>query len=133
LKIARNYYAEVVLNPESENWLAQSMPNALTHFNWVALEAMPYMENAPHPQQWLNTLVKKVLAIPGANQKTIFELQAKNWRNNSNIPSQELMGWMRELRIQGALNFGYYPDNPFINQPDVELIKRELSTQSDLN
>jgi len=132
LKIARNYYAEVVLNPESETWLAQSMPNALTHFNWVALEAMPYMENAPHPQQWLNTLVRKVLAIPGANQKTIFELQAKNWHNNTNIPSQELMGWMRELRIQGAVNFGYYPDNPFINQPDVELIKRELSTQSDL-
>jgi biofilm PGA synthesis lipoprotein PgaB len=90
------------------------------------------MENAPHPQEWLNTLVEKVQAIPGANQKTIFELQAKNWRNNTNISNQEIMGWMRELRIQGAVNFGYYPDNPFINHPDLELIKRELSTQSDL-
>lgn len=132
LKIARNYYAEVVLNPESETWLAQSMSNALAHFDWVALEAMPYMEKAPHPQEWLNTLVEKVQAIPGANQKTIFELQAKNWNNNTNISNQEIMGWMRELRIQGAVNFGYYPDNPFINHPDLELIKRELSTQSDL-
>jgi biofilm PGA synthesis lipoprotein PgaB len=132
LKMARNYYAEVALNPESETWLAQSMSNALANFDWVALEAMPYMENAPHPQEWLNTLVEKVQAIPGANQKTIFELQAKNWRNNTNISNQEIMGWMRELRIQGAVNFGYYPDNPFINHPDLELIKRELSTQSDL-
>jgi biofilm PGA synthesis lipoprotein PgaB len=43
------------------------------------------------------------------------------------------MSWMRELRIQGALNFGYYPDNPFTNQPDLEMIKRELSTKTVLD
>jgi len=133
LKMARNYYAEVALNPESETWFAQSMPDALANFDWVALMAMPYMENATYPQQWLDTLVKKVQDIPGANQKTVFELQAKNWKNNTNISNKELMSWMRELRIQGALNFGYYPDNPFTNQPDLEMIKRELSTKTVLD
>jgi len=132
LRIARNYYAEVALNPNSEEWFAQSIPNGIANFDWVALMAMPYMEKASNPKKWLNELVDKTESYPGARPKVIFELQAKNWDANKAIPSQELSGWMRMLRVKGALNFGYYPDDPFTNQPNIDIIKRELSTQSEI-
>ena len=130
LRMSRNYYAQTALNPSSEEWYAQSIPNGLANFDWVAIMAMPYLEKASNPQDWLNELVAKVQAIPGANKKTVFELQARDWAGNKPISNQEIMGWMRQLRIHGAQNFGYYPDDPYANQPDVDLIKRELSTQT---
>jgi biofilm PGA synthesis lipoprotein PgaB len=130
ISLARNYYAEVALNPKSEEWFAQSIPNGLDNFNWVALTAMPYMENASNPQRWLNQLVEKTQIYPEAKKKLVYEFQAKDWRTNKPIPTQELSGWMRSMRIQGILNFGYYPDDQFTNTPKMEILKRELSTRS---
>jgi biofilm PGA synthesis lipoprotein PgaB len=130
ISLARNYYAEVALNPKSEEWFAQSIPNGLDNFNWVALMAMPYMENASNPQRWLNQLVEKTQIYPEAKKKLVYEFQAKDWRTNKPIPTQELSGWMRSMRIQGILNFGYYPDDQFTNTPKMEILKRELSTRS---
>lgn len=132
LRIARNYYAEVALNPNAEEWFAQSIPNGIANFDWVALMAMPYMEKASNPTKWISELVNKTESYPGAKQKVIYELQAKNWKTNKAIPNKELSGWMRMLRVKGALNFGYYPDDPFTNQPNIDIIKRELSTKSEV-
>lgn len=130
LRMARNYYAQTVLNPNSEDWYAQSIPNAIANFDWVAIMAMPYLEKASNPEEWLNELVAKIQDIPGANKKTVFELQARDWDGNRPIPNQEIIGWMRQLRIHGVQNFGYYPDDPYTNQPNIDLIRRELSTQT---
>jgi biofilm PGA synthesis lipoprotein PgaB len=132
LQVSRNYYAETVLNPSSEEWFAQSISNGLANFDWVALMAMPYLEKAKNPNQWLNELVDKVQAYPGAKQKVLYELQAKNWNTDQPIPSKELRAWMRMLRAKGALNFGYYPDDPFANEPKIDIIKQELSTKSEI-
>jgi biofilm PGA synthesis lipoprotein PgaB len=132
LRIARNYYAEVALNPASEEWFAQSMTNGLSNFDGVALMAMPYMEKAVDPIRWLRNLVNKTEKYPQARQKVIYELQAKNWETKKAIPDEELRHWMRMLRIQGALNFGYYPDDPHTNEPKIEVIRKELSTQSEI-
>ena len=89
--------------------------------------AMPYMEKAKNPKKWLESLVDRVQTIPGADRKVIFELQAKDWNRDVYIPNREMNSWMKMLRVKGALNFGYYPDDPFANHPDVKVIKRELS------
>ena len=130
LRISRNYYAEVALNPRAQEWFAQSIPNGLSHFDTVAVMAMPYMEKATNPVQWLKDLVDQTKHYPGASQKIIYELQAKNWDTKKAIPSEELRDWMRMLRVRGALNFGYYPDDPFVNHPNMDVIRRELSTES---
>jgi biofilm PGA synthesis lipoprotein PgaB len=130
LRMSRNYYAEVALNPRAQEWFAQSISNGLSNFDTVALMAMPYMEKAANPKQWLKDLVDHTKDYPGARQKIIYELQAKNWDTKKAIPSEELRDWMRMLRIQGALNFGYYPDDPFTNHPNMSVIRRELSTES---
>jgi len=132
ISLARNYYAEVALNPNSEEWFAQSIPNGLDHFNWVALMAMPYMENASNPTQWLNNLVDKTQIYPKAGKKLLYEFQAKNWKTDKPIPTKELSSWMRSMRIKGIFNFGYYPDDQFTNQPNMEILKQELSTKATL-
>jgi len=132
ISLARNYYAEVALNPQSEEWFAQSLPNGLQNYNWVALMAMPYMEKAKNPSQWLNNLVAQTQTLPLANQRLIYELQAKDWRTNRAIPTDELSSWMRTMRIQGIHNFGYYPDDQFTNSPNIDLLKEELSAKAAL-
>lgn len=133
LGLARNYYAGPILNPNAEEWFAQSYEDGLKHFDWVAIMAMPYFEKAENPTAWLNQVVEAVERIPGAQDKTIFELQAKDWNRNQPISNSELAGWMRMLRIKGIQNFGYYPDDPFANHPDINVIKRELSTKTTLD
>ncbi|RAZ45932.1 poly-beta-1,6-N-acetyl-D-glucosamine N-deacetylase PgaB [Polynucleobacter paneuropaeus] len=132
ISLARNYYAEVALNPQSEEWFAQSLPNGLQNYNWVALMAMPYMEKAKNPSQWLNRLVSETQSLPLADQKLLYELQAKNWRTDTPIPTEELSSWMRTMRIKGIHNFGYYPDDQFTNNPNIELLKEELSAKAAL-
>lgn len=132
ISIARNYYAEVALNPKSEEWFAQSLPNGLEHFNWVALMAMPYMENASNPSQWLSNLVDKTQSLPKAKKKLVYEFQAKDWKTDKPIPTKELSSWMRAMRLRGIYNFGYYPDDQFTNNPKMEILKQELSTKAAL-
>lgn len=129
LQLARNYYAEPILNPAAEAWFAQSLPDALRNFDWVAIMAMPYMEKAGDPDAWLDRLVESVRSVKGAEKKVVFELQAKRWSPDEPIPSAEIAGWMRRLRIQGVRSFGYYPDDPFANHPDISVIRQELSVQ----
>jgi poly-beta-1,6-N-acetyl-D-glucosamine N-deacetylase len=132
ISLARNYYAEVALNPQSEEWFAQSIPNGLQNYNWVALMAMPYMEKAKNPSQWLNNLIDVTQAYPQASEKLLYELQAKNWYTGKSIPTNELSSWMRSMRIKGIHNFGYYPDDQFTNSPDMEILKKELSAKAAL-
>jgi poly-beta-1,6-N-acetyl-D-glucosamine N-deacetylase len=132
ISLARNYYAEVALNPNSEEWFAQSIPNGLEHFNWVALMAMPYMEKAANPKEWLNNLVDKTQIYPKASKKLVYEFQAKDWNTGKPIPTRELSGWMRSMRIKGVFNFGYYPDDQFTNHPNMDILKQELSAKSAL-
>ena len=132
ISLARNYYAEVALNPKSEEWFAQSIPNGLQNYDWVALMAMPYMEKAKNPSQWLNNLIDVTQTSPLAKQKILYELQAKDWRTNKPIPTKELASWMRNMRIRGIHNFGYYPDDQFTNTPNMEILKKELSTKAAL-
>lgn len=129
LQLARNYYAEPILNPAAEAWFAQSLPDALSNFDWVAIMAMPYMEKASDPGAWIERLVKTVRSVKGAENKVVFELQAKRWSPDEPVPSAEIAGWMRRLRILGVRNFGYYPDDPFANHPDISVVRQELSVK----
>ncbi len=54
LRTSRNYYAEAALNPNAQEWFAQSIDDGVENFDWVALMAMPYMEKASNPNKWLN-------------------------------------------------------------------------------
>lgn len=130
LKTARNLYAGVVMQPESSSWFGQSFDSALAHYDSVAVMAMPYMENAKDPDAWMQQLFHRVAAVPGALDKTVFELQSVDWRNRQPIPTSKLAETVRQLNTWGARHVAYYPDNLFEDQPQLQPFKRVFSMTS---
>jgi poly-beta-1,6-N-acetyl-D-glucosamine N-deacetylase len=129
----RNIFAQPVLNPASENWYAQNYDDFLATYDYVALMAMPYMEQAQNPEQWLDQLVDTVSKKPRGFNKTIFELQAYDWRARKDVPASTLLSQMQRLRGRGAVNFGYYPDNFLRSQPSLAALGDVMSLKSRLD
>lgn len=138
VKTARNIFAEPVLNPQSEAWFAQNLDDFLGAYDWTAPMAMPYMEgiNEKDANRWLDQLVDRVAERPGALDRTVFELQARDWRRPENesdassglIDSQTIAQWMRRLQVRGAKHYGYYPDDFTQDHPAVQQIRPQMST-----
>ncbi|AIG04094.1 outer membrane N-deacetylase [Pseudomonas fluorescens] len=133
VQTARNIFAEPMLNPASEAWFAQNLDDFLQRYDWTAPMAMPLMEGqAPqNANAWLEKLVATVKARPGAMQRTVFELQAKDWRTAAapDLSGAQMAEWMGVLKRQGANSFGYYPDNFLENSPDLNTVRPALSNQ----
>ncbi len=127
LKTARNMYAAVIMNPDAETWFAQSMEVFLKHYDYTAVMAMPYMEKARDPEAWLRELVGRVARIPGALNKTVFELQSVDWRSGKPIDGATLARQMRLLQQYRVINFGYYPDDFIQGRPALESIRPVIS------
>ncbi|MES2205747.1 MAG: poly-beta-1,6-N-acetyl-D-glucosamine N-deacetylase PgaB [Pseudomonadota bacterium] len=126
LLTARNLYALPVLNPDAEEWFAQSLESSLKTYDYTAIMAMPYMEEIPlrDHEAWLISLVKRVESIPGALQRTVFELQAVDWKSKKPIDDEVLARHMFVLHQNAALNLAYYPDDFPANRPNVKILRR---------
>ena len=94
VQTARNIYAMPVLDPASEAGSARTA-DFLQAYDWVAPMAMPLMENVSRADsgRWLDQLVGKVAAYPGALDKTVFELQAVDWRKERRISWMTVNCW----------------------------------------
>lgn len=137
LATARNIFAGPVMEPASEAWFAQSFDRFLETYDYTAIMAMPLMENvAPRDAEaWLQRMVGLVAARPLGLKRTIFELQAVDWRRTPSaadrkIPTATLSRQMRLLARLGALNFGYYPDDFIADHPETGPLHRNFSLQS---
>ncbi|RBJ68525.1 poly-beta-1,6-N-acetyl-D-glucosamine N-deacetylase, partial [Pseudomonas sp. MWU12-2534b] len=84
-----------------------------------------------HSGTWLQVLVDQVRARPGALQRTVFELQARDWKHKpaQDLSAQQLADWMARLKRQGATHFGYYPDNFLENSPYLKSLRPALSNK----
>lgn len=123
LRTARNLYALPLLKPYSEEWYAQNFDAALKTYDYVAIEAMPLMEEAANPDAWLTELVLKAALHPEGLAKSVFELQGVDWRNHSDIPMDLFAGQWRRVEELGGRHIGYYPDNVFRDQPKTAVLK----------
>ncbi|MHA2899800.1 poly-beta-1,6-N-acetyl-D-glucosamine N-deacetylase PgaB [Enterobacter sp. H2G27] len=132
IKTARNMFALPILQPESEAWFAQNLDDFLAEYDWTVPMAMPLMESisADESDAWLTRLVKAVATRPGAIDKTIFELQARDWDKKPQraVSDSQLAQWMRVLQLNGVKNYGYYPDDFINNQPDISRIRPVFSS-----
>ncbi len=127
LKTVRNIYALPILKPYSEEWYAQSLPSFLKHYDYVAVEAMPFMEEAQDADKWLIDLAKAVAKEPEGLNKTVFELQAMDWKTNQKIPMSTFVGQLELLKKHGVKHLGYYPDNVFEDQPKLIDLQKKFS------
>jgi biofilm PGA synthesis lipoprotein PgaB len=132
IKTARNIFALPILEPESEAWFAQSIDDFLAAYDWTVPMAMPLMESVPveESNDWLVRLIQTVAAKPSGLNKTIFELQARDWnhKTQNGIAEKQLVEWMRLLQLNGVKHYGYYPDDFINNQPEMSRIRPEIST-----
>ncbi|WP_237668782.1 poly-beta-1,6-N-acetyl-D-glucosamine N-deacetylase PgaB [Vibrio sp. V39_P1S14PM300] len=126
MMLARNIYAEAVLNPASEAWFAQSMSAFGQAYDYTAVMAMPYMEQAEQPMAWLRNIAKVSLQSVPAD-KLVFELQARNWRTGKPLSSEELAQQMKIIAQEGIQHYGYYPDDFITAQPDLKVLRPVFS------
>jgi biofilm PGA synthesis lipoprotein PgaB len=132
IKTARNIYAQVILNPQSRNWFAQDLDRFVEHYDYTAIMAMPYMEQADNPSQWLKTLARTALQSTGSAEKLLFELQSKDWRNNVFVEEQTLINQIQILQDQGIVHYGYYPDDFIAQRPSIDSIFHMLSLKQEV-
>ncbi|RMX08923.1 poly-beta-1,6-N-acetyl-D-glucosamine N-deacetylase PgaB [Corticibacter populi] len=135
VRSARNVFAGTITEPGSERWLAQNFRQALAAYDWTVPMVMPLMEQVPRRQidAWLDGIVDAVARIPGALDKTVFEVQAVDWLQpdqegrQRRIPSAEIAHWLRRLNLRGARHLAYYPDDFKHQHPDAASMRRHLS------
>ena len=131
VKTARNLFALPVIQPESEAWFAQNLADFLALYDWTAIMAMPLMEGIPAAQstQWLAQLADRVAQQPGTRERTLFELQTRDWSapGQAAVSTSMLTLWIQTLRRHGACHIGYYPDDFHQNQPDAAALGQVLA------
>ena len=130
IKTARNLYAQPVMRAEAQAWFAHSLPSFLAAYDYAALMAMPYLEGASNPDRWLRELVGEVRKHPEALRKTVFELQAADWKTGRPVATATLAEQMELLQRLGAIHLGYYPDDFLQDHPRFRQIKPAISLQA---
>ncbi len=128
-RFARTLYAPVVLNPAAEEWFAQSYADTLANFDFAVVMAYPYMEEAVFTTAWLRTLTAAAAKQPGAMQKTVFKIQAFDWKAQRPVAAATLNRQLRALLAAGALHVGYYPDNLFDDEPRLTVIRQSIGSR----
>jgi len=131
LRTARNLYAEVVLNPQSEQWFAQNYLAFTDAYDFTAVMAMPYLERAKSPQKWLRKLVRKIKQH-GQDRfdRTIFHVQTRDWWQKKNLKPRALRRQFDLLLRNGVKHIAYYPDDFVNNHPPVALVRSRLSVNT---
>jgi biofilm PGA synthesis lipoprotein PgaB len=124
---ARNLFSGSLLYPDAELWLAQDFELFLQRYDYVALMAMPYFENADNAKRFYEGLVTAVGSHPQGRIKTIFELQTVDWRTNTPIASTELRATMRWLQANGVRHLAYYPDDFIVGHPQLRELRQGMS------
>lgn len=123
---SRNLYAITVMEPESKRWFSQTPENFAAAYDYVAVMAMPLMEEAEDPETWLDKLAQHALSRVPRNQ-LVFELQTQDWRNQTPIDNTTLIDWIKRVRKAGIPHIGYYPDDFHNNHPDISKIGPHFS------
>lgn len=130
LKTARNLYAQVALNKDAQEWYAQSLADSIKNYDYTAIMAMPYMEQASDTQKFYDDIVAHVKQQECGLERTVMELQTVNWRNDKPISSEELSNTIAHLYDLGVHHIAYYPDNVYKNNPDAQSIQQDFTKKS---
>lgn len=127
---ARNLYAAVLIDPQSEKWFAQNYKLFLEEYDQVVIMAYPQMEGVGRPLEWLRHMVDDVKRYPKGIEKTVFKVQVYDWKRNTWIEDDLLLKEMRDILAQGGKHIAYYPDGVWKDKPTLKKIMLEMSTKS---
>lgn len=119
-----------MLEPQAEQWFAQNYEASLAAYDYVALMAMPRMEQEADADAWLGRLARRAADTPRGLDGTVFELQARDWRTGKPVADAELARQWTLLQRAGVRHLGYYPDDFLNNQPSLDVVRRAISVRT---
>lgn len=129
VKFARNLYANVMADPQSEKWFAQNYELFLRNYDEVVVMAYPQMEKIKSSLLWLKGLVNYSKKFYQGLDKTVFKIQTYDWAEEKWVKEELVLSEMRRILASGGRHIAYYPDNFLINKPDLKKIRLEMSTK----
>jgi len=126
----RNLYPPVLTDPNSEEWFAQNYQKTLDSYDYAVVMVYPYLEGIHgNFKVWFKQLVDAAKSHRGGVEKTIFKIQAFDWRRKVWIKTDVLNEWLRSLVADGAYHIGYYPDDFVLDNPRAGVIRKMMSTE----
>jgi biofilm PGA synthesis lipoprotein PgaB len=126
--IARNIYGEVVTNPEAKEWYAQDLSSYLKHYDYTVIMAYAAMEKVAKPRRWYEKLYEAVKDT-GRADRVVFKLQTYDWRNKQWLGDEAVRNDLTFLLALGVRHVAYYPDDVFLNKPDIDTVASILSSR----
>ncbi len=112
--MARNLYARLIVEPESQTWFAQEYEQYLDTYDYTVVMAYPYLEEqGNNPLGWLRTLAQLALNDSRCVEKTVFKLQSYDWQKQQWLSPKELQQQAELLRRLGVRHLAYYPEAGF--------------------
>ncbi len=149
LRTARHVYSTAFSNPDAVQWLAQEPASLLQDYDYVLIEAYPYLEARNDPTNplaaatfceihfvkgckifktapYYDALFAAVSSQPQALQKVVFIMQTVDWNTHTgevtDLTSNRIGSDMMTLFDKGVQHFGWYPDRYFKNaeHPDIK-------------
>ncbi len=123
-KFARNIYSEVIINPEAQKWFSQNFADYLKNYEYTVIMAYPQMEgikNFREVKDWFKKIQQEVDRHQ-AKEKVVFKIQNYDWKEKKWLKEQTLQKELKFLLAQGVRHVGYYPDDLFMNKPDLHKV-----------
>ncbi|OSI11728.1 poly-beta-1,6-N-acetyl-D-glucosamine N-deacetylase PgaB [Neisseria canis] len=131
LKTVRNLYAGPTSNSEAHQWFTRSLAKYVNHYDYTAVTIMVYEKGknatAKEADKWVKNVAHSVKKTGLPLDKTILELQARNWQSGQPVPAEELVQWMDDLKKEGIKNIAYAPDDFVNNRPEINIVKPAFS------
>lgn len=127
LATARNLYARVVMEPHSERWFAQDLGLFLEAYDYTAVMAMPFLEQARKPERWLEALVARIASHPNGLARTVLEVQTVDWRSGRPLTDATLARHLDLLLDAGVRHIAWYPDDFISGHPDRGMLRSRVS------
>jgi biofilm PGA synthesis lipoprotein PgaB len=101
----------------------------IKQYDFVILSIPPDNSEAINAQSSLESLIDYVAEFPEGIKRTVFELQS-NKTLHKPVPTKTLSDGLSKLQLNGARNFGYFPDNALINRPSLNEIRPIISLKT---
>jgi len=133
---AHDLYSDTALDPASEEWFAQSLPEVLNRGAYAMIMAYPYLDSESveetaggDREKWLELVCTGAKTMAGDRSHMILiKVQTVIWsQGDRRVPDEELAGFFAALQRAGCPNYGYYPDDLFENNPNPEVVRRFFS------
>ncbi len=124
---ARTLYANASSDKSVQERFDRGLSKYLEAYDFAVLLCCPEQEGLLFRERWLKSLVAKVKAHPQGLRKTVFNIQAYDWKDKEWIGSETLVSWLRAAIAEGAFSAGYFPDDFKSAKPGLKELRSIIS------